>query len=90
MHHLSGMQIRLQHNAIFIIPAVTVEEVFEQDGAIKPDYEKVEYHGRVIFWSAAIKTFSTTRWSKIVKSYVYNSVTIRNANTVIKLSQLVN
>lgn len=77
-----------KHNAIFIIPPVTVEEVFEQVGVIKPEYETVAYYGRVVFWSAPIKTFSRTRWSKIVGSSLYDSVTIRNSNTVIKLLQL--
>lgn len=77
-----------KHNAILIIPPTTVEEVFAEVGAIKPEYEKVDYFGRVIFWSAPIKTFSRTRWSKIVGSAVYDSITIRNANTIKKLLQL--
>ncbi|MFT4105676.1 MAG: DUF1697 domain-containing protein [Lacrimispora sp.] len=78
-----------KHNAIFVIPPVTAEEVFQEVGEIKPEYEAVDYYGRVIFWSAPVKTFSRTRWSKIVGSCVYDSVTIRNANTVKKISQLV-
>jgi uncharacterized protein (DUF1697 family) len=77
-----------KHNVIFVIPPVTVSEVFEQVGAIKPEYEKIDYHDRIIFWSAPIKTFSKTRWSKIVGSSVYDSITIRNANTVNKLIEL--
>ncbi len=78
-----------KHNAIFVIPPMTVAEVFEQVGTIKPEYEKIDYYDRIIFWSAPIKTFSRTRWSKIVSSSVYDNITIRNANTVNKLSQLV-
>ncbi|HEY5556867.1 DUF1697 domain-containing protein [Acetobacterium sp.] len=77
-----------KHNAIFILPPTTVDEVFKEVGAIKPEYEKVDHYGRVVFWSAPIKTFSRTRWSKVVGSSVYNSITIRNANTVKKLLQL--
>lgn len=77
-----------KHNAIFIIPPVTVEEVFETVGEIKPEYETVAYYGRVVFWSAPLKTFSRTRWSKIVGSSLYDSITIRNSNTVIKLLEL--
>lgn len=77
-----------KHNAIFVIPPVTVKEVFRQVGEAKPEYEKVDYYGRVIFWSAPLKTFSKTRWSKVVQSSVYNSITIRNANTATKLVQL--
>lgn len=79
-----------KHNAIFVLPPTTVDEVFKEVGEIKPEYEKVDYYGRVIFWSAPIKTFSRTRWSKIVGSSVYDSITIRNANTVRKIAQLVN
>jgi uncharacterized protein (DUF1697 family) len=44
----------------------------------------------VIFWSAPIKTFSRTRWLKIVKNKAaaYNLATIRNANTTLKLAAL--
>lgn len=77
-----------KHNAIFVISPITVEEIFHEVGAIKPEYEKVDYYGQVIFWSAPIETFSRTRWSKVVGSSVYNNITIRNANTVKKLSQL--
>ncbi|WP_318505780.1 DUF1697 domain-containing protein [Bacillus sp. T3] len=77
-----------KHNTIFVIPPTTVEEVIESVGVIKPEYEKVDHYGRVIFWSAPIETFSRTRWSKIVGSSLYDSITIRNSNTVRKLLQL--
>ncbi|MBF4694390.1 DUF1697 domain-containing protein [Fusibacter ferrireducens] len=83
-----GHDKALKHNAIFILPPMTVEEVFREVGAIKPEYEKVAHYGRVIFWSAPIETFSKTRWSKVVGSSVYKSITIRNANTVYKMMQL--
>lgn len=77
-----------KHNAIFVIPPTTVEEVFREVGDYKPEYEIVGYYGNVIFWSAPLKTFSRTRWSKIVGSSVYNSITIRNSNTAKKLMEL--
>ena len=77
-----------KHNAIFVIPPSSVDEVLAEVGAIKSEYEKVDFYGRVIFWSAPLKTFSKTRWSKIVGTSVYSRVTIRNANTAKKLSQL--
>lgn len=77
-----------RHNAIFVIPPATARDVFAQVGAAKPEYEKVDHYGRVIFWSAPIDTFSHTRWSKIVGTSVYDSITIRNANTAVKLAQL--
>ena len=80
-----GLEAESKHNAIFVIPPMTVEAVFEHVGAAKPEYEQVDYYGNVIFWSAPIETFSRTRWSKVVGSPVYDSITIRNANTVKKL-----
>ncbi len=77
-----------KHNAIFVIPPFSVEEIFARVGEIKPEYEKVGFHGRVIFWSAPLDTFSKTRWSKIVGTAVYEQVTIRNANTAKKLASL--
>ncbi len=79
----------IKHNAIFAIPPATPETIIAEVGAPKPEYEKVAYYGQVIFWSAPLKTFSRTRWSKIVGTAVYDSVTIRNANTARKLLQLV-
>lgn len=77
-----------KHNAIFVIPPATATEIIEQVGIAIPEYEQVSYYGRVIFWSAPIRTFSRTRWAKIVGKPAYNSVTIRNANTTKKLLQL--
>jgi len=77
-----------KHNAIFVIPPATAEDIIKQVGLIKPEYEKVNVCGQVIFWSAPIRTFSKTRWSKIVGTSAYNSITIRNANTIKKLTQI--
>lgn len=78
-----------KHNVIFVIPPTTTEEVIASVGEAKAEFEKVAYHERVIFWSAPIKTFSRSRWSKIVGTKMYSRITIRNANTVNKLAELV-
>lgn len=78
-----------KHNVIFVIPPTTTEEVIASVGEAKAEYEKVAHHERVIFWSALIKTFSRSRWSKIVGTKMYSRITIRNANTVNKLAELV-
>lgn len=78
-----------KHNAIFVIPPMAAEAVCAQIGEIKPEYEKLAYHGKVIFWSAPIVTFSRTRLTKIVHSKtINNSITVRNANTALKLAAL--
>jgi uncharacterized protein (DUF1697 family) len=77
------------HNAIFAIPPATAEEIRSAVGEAKPEYEKIYCHGSVIFWSAPLKTYARTRWSKIVQNKaVYNLITIRNANTTLKLAAL--
>lgn len=77
-----------KHNAIFVVFPSTTQDVFEQIGEIKPEYEKIACYGKVIFWSAPVQTFSRTRLSKIVATSLYRSVTIRNANTAMKLKAL--
>lgn len=77
-----------KHNAIFVIAPADPDSVIASVGRLKPEYEQVSHYGRIIFWSAPLETFSRTRWSKIVSTSAYGSVTIRNANTAKKLSQL--
>ena len=77
-----------KHNAIFVIPPATADEICKEVGEPKPEYEKVAGCGQVIFWSAPLKTFSRTRWSRIVGTPAYNKATIRNANTAKRLAEL--
>ncbi len=76
------------HQAIFLIPPITAEEVFTAVGEPKPEFEQVGHYNNVIFWSAERATFSKTKWCKISSSSVYSRVTIRNANTTKKLLAL--
>jgi len=77
-----------KHNAIFVIQPATAEEIIAAAGKIKPEYEQLYAYEQIIFWSAPLKTFSRTRWSKIVGTKAYQSITIRNANTTKKLLEL--
>ena len=78
----------IKHNMIVVIPPANAQEMISTVGETKPEYEQIAHHGQIIFWSAPLKTFSRTRWSKIVSSSAYLSVTIRNANTAKKLALL--
>ncbi|KKG18392.1 hypothetical protein EO98_14520 [Methanosarcina sp. 2.H.T.1A.6] len=78
------------YQAIFLIPPITIEEVYKAVGEPKPEYEQVGYYKNVIFWSAPRATLSKTRWYKIASSSVNNKVTIRNASTTKKLLLLSN
>lgn len=78
-----------KHNALFVIAPETAERIVQEVGDAKPEYEKVSAYGQIIFWSAPLVTFSRTRYSKIVGTKSYQSITIRNANTTKKLASLV-
>lgn len=80
-----GIDTESKHNAIFVIPPFSAQELVKQVGETKPEYEKSAVYGQVIFWSAPIKTFSHTRWANVVSTALYQNVTIRNANTAKKL-----
>lgn len=84
-----GDEPEVKHNVLFVIPPASAEKIIEEVGGIKPEYEKVDSYQSVIFWSAPLKTFSRTRWSKIVGTRAYQDVTIRNSNTARKLLEMV-
>ncbi len=83
-----GMVPDVKHNALFCLAPYSSAEIMAEVGVTKPEYEQVAAYGSVIFWSAPVKTFSQTRWSKIVGTKVYRHVTIRNANTAMRLLEL--
>lgn len=76
------------HNTIFLIPPTRHEEFTQSLGEIKQEYENVYYKDSVIYWTADLKTFSKSRYSKIASTPMNSKVTIRNANTVKKLVDL--
>jgi uncharacterized protein (DUF1697 family) len=68
---------------------MTATELCARVGELNEEYEKADYHGSVIFWSALASTFSRTRWSKMVSDKsVYRSITVRNANTTLRLNEM--
>ena len=77
-----------RHNAMFVIAPATAEGICAEVGEIKPEYEKCAYYGRLIFWSAPVKTFSRTRWGKVSSMAAYQKITVRNSNTAYKLLKL--
>jgi len=83
-----GKDEEAKHNAIFVIPPATAQTVFDEMGGIKPEYESIAFHGKVIFWSAPLATFSRTRYGSIAKRSTYQHVTVRNENTTRKLAEL--
>ena len=78
-----------KHNTIFVLQPATAKEVIAEAGKIRPEYEQLYAYKEIIFWSAPLKTFSRTRWSKVVGTKAYQNITIRNANTTKRLLKLV-
>ena len=83
-----GREPDTRHNAMFVIAPATAEDICAEVGEIKAQYEKCAYYGRLIFWSAPIKTFSRTRWGKVSSLAAYQKITVRNSNTAYKLLEL--
>ena len=77
-----------KHNAFFVIPPATAQELIESVGDENPEYARAFHYGQIIFWSAPTKTFTRTKWSKAVSSKAYSNITIRNSNTTKKLLEL--
>lgn len=77
-----------KNNAIVVIAPATADQVMKTVGEAKPEYEKVAAAGPIIFWTTTFKDFNKTRYSKMVGTEAYQSVTIRNANTTLKLLAL--
>ncbi|MCL1983238.1 MAG: DUF1697 domain-containing protein [Clostridiales bacterium] len=77
-----------RHDAFFVIPPMTAEQVVAHIGQVKEEYESLAYYGRVVFWSAPMATFSRTRVSKISQDKaMYHAITVRNSKTAFKLSE---
>jgi uncharacterized protein (DUF1697 family) len=78
-----------RHDANFVIPPLKAAKLVAHIGAIKEEYERLDFRGRVVFWSAPLATYSRTRWPRIVgEKALYHAVTTRNANTTLKLLEL--
>ena len=78
-----------RHDVFFVIPPMTATKLCAHVGEIKKEYEKLAHYGELIFWSTSMDVFSKTRWSKISQDKeAYSTITVRNANTVLKLAEL--
>ena len=73
-------------NLIFIMPPLSVEEIYNEIGNPKAEYEKAHNYENVIFWSFSRKNYQKTNWwSKTASSNISDKITIRTANTVRKI-----
>ena len=73
-------------NLIFVMPPLSCEEVCDEIGDPKAEYEKVHSYNGAIFWSFVRKDYRKTNWwSRTISSTVSDRITIRTANTVRKI-----
>ena len=73
-------------NLIFMFPSLSYNELLNEIGNPKEEYERVYNYKNSIFWSFSRKNYQKTNWwSKTATSYISDKITIRTANTVKKL-----
>jgi uncharacterized protein (DUF1697 family) len=77
-----------KHNAIFIIPPMTAQEVLSEINDRKLANDQASVYENIIFWSVPTENFDPSRYSKFVSFRTLSSVTVRNANTTKKLRDL--
>lgn len=77
-----------KHNAVFTLRGTTPQNVLAQLPLPKAGIETVTIAPGVIFWSASRQHFTKSTMMKLAGSPVYQQVTVRNHNTVLKLWQL--
>ena len=73
-------------NLIFIMPPLSWQEIYDEIGNPKAEYEKVHNYKDAIFWSFSRRDYQKTNWwSKTASSNISDKITIRTANTVRKI-----
>lgn len=81
-----GDDKEIYDNLIFIMLPLSCEEVCDEIGEPKAEYEKVHSYKGVIFWSFVRKDYKKTNWwSRTASCGVSDKITIRTANTVRKI-----
>lgn len=76
-------------NIIFIMPPLTYDELYNEIGSPKDEYEKICSYKNIVFWSFSRKDYRKTNWwSKTASSSVSSMLTIRTANTLKKIAEM--
>lgn len=74
-------------NLIFIMPPLSYQDIYDEIGESKVEYETVYNYKNAIFWSFSCKDYQKTNWwSKTASSSISDKITIRIANTVRKIA----
>lgn len=83
-----GKDNRQKHNALFTLATITPQEVLAKLPPLKQHIETVTLGENVVFWSVSKEHLTKTTLMKLSKTPVYQEVTVRNHNTVLKLLAL--
>ena len=83
-----GADAAYRHNALFTLAGTTPDEVLASLPPVKQELEAVAMGPGVIFWSAETKRVTRSAFIKLPALPVYQQVTIRNHNTVLRLASL--
>lgn len=75
-----------KHNVIFLKKAIDTPSLLSEF-AIKSDIETLEYQPGVLYWSALSTSLTRSTMVRLSSSPHYQFMTVRNRNTVLKLSE---
>ena len=74
-------------NLIFIMPPISSQDIYDEIGEPKVEYETVYNYKNAIFWSFSRKNYQKTNWwSKTASFSISDKITIRTVNTVRKIA----
>lgn len=77
-------------NLIFIMPSVTASEICDALGEPSTDIENICVYDNVIFWSFELKSYRKANWwIRTASTSIKDDITIRTANTVKKLLEMI-
>ena len=77
-----------RHNALFTFAGITPAEVLANLPPAKPEIDTIVTGPGVVFWSTAKDAITRSAFMKLPSLPIYQQVTIRNHNTVLKLAEL--
>lgn len=83
-----GKQDDWKHNIVVMIPPAAPEQMLQEVGELRPDYESLDTGDGVVYQSISLKYFGRARSGALVGKPLYKKMTIRNYNTATKLAEL--
>ncbi len=71
---------------MIILYSFSYEELYDEIGHPKAEYERVHNYNNAIFWSFIRNDYQKTNWwSKTASAKIRYKITIRTANTIRKI-----